>query len=96
MFRSTELVLDEYRRKYPEHAGDIAQHLQASRHWFAYRAAATRRRNDARILLADALQQHPLASGWHFSGLALSIVRGCLQRRLGRRSLFPLYTEVVW
>jgi len=96
MFRSTELVLDEYRRKYPEHAGDIAQHLQASRHWFAYRAAATRRHDDARILLAEALQQHPLASVWHFSGLALSIVRGRLQRRLGRRSLFPLYTEVVW
>jgi len=96
MFRSTELVLDEYRRKYPEHAGDIAQHLQASRHWFAYRAAATRRRHDARILLAEALQQHPLASTWHFSGLALSIARGRLQRRIGRRDPFPLYGEVVW
>jgi len=96
MFRSTELVLDEYRRKYPEHAAGIAQHLQASRHWFTYRAAAMRRRDDARILLAEALQQHPLASVWHFSSLALSIVRGRLQRRLGRRSLFPLYTEVVW
>lgn len=96
MFRSTELVLDEYRRKHPEHAGDIAQHLRAARHWFAYRAAATRRRGDARILLTEALQQHPLASAWHFSGLALSIARGRLQRRLGRRSLLPLYTEVVW
>jgi len=96
MFRSTELVLDEYRAKYPEHAGDIAQHLRASRHWFAYRAAATRRRDDARTLLTEALQQHPLASAWHFSGLALSIARGRLQRRFVRRKPFPLYTEVVW
>ena len=55
-----------------------------------------RRRDDARILLTEALHQHPLASAWHFSGLALSIARGRLQRRLGRRSLLPLYTEVVW
>jgi glycosyltransferase involved in cell wall biosynthesis len=96
MFRSTELVLDEYRRKYPEHAADIAQHLQASRHWFAYRAAAMRRRDDARILLTEALRQHPLASAWHFSGLAFSIARGRLQRRFVRRKPFPLYTEVVW
>jgi hypothetical protein len=96
MFRSTELVLGEYRRKFPQHAHDIAQHLQASRHWFAYRAAATWRRQDARILLAEALRHHPLASAWHFSGLALSIARGRLRRRFGRRNPFPLYTEVVW
>jgi glycosyltransferase involved in cell wall biosynthesis len=96
MFRSTELVLDEYRRKYPEHAADIARHLRASRHWFAYRAAASRRRHDARVLLTEALQHHPLASAWHFSGLALSIARGRLQRRFGRRDPFPLYTEVAW
>jgi glycosyltransferase involved in cell wall biosynthesis len=96
MFRSTELALDEYRQKYPEHAGDIARHLQASRHWFAYRAAATRRRHDARILLADAVRHHPWASAWHFSGLALSIARGRLQRRFGRPAQFPLYTETIW
>jgi len=96
MFRSTELVLGEYRRKYPEHAGDIARHLQAARHWFAYRAAATGRRGDARILLTEALRHHPLPSAWHFSGLALSITRGRLQRRLGHPAPFPLYTEAIW
>lgn len=96
MFRSTELVLDEYRRKYPQHARDIGRHLQASRHWFAYRAAATRRRHDARILLAEALRHHPLASARHFSGLALSIARGRLQRRFGRSAPLPLYTETIW
>jgi glycosyltransferase involved in cell wall biosynthesis len=96
MFRSTELVLDEYRRKYPDHADGIALHLQASRHWFAYRAAAMRRRHDARILLADALRHHPLASAWHFSGVALSIARGRLQRRFGRAAPLPLYTETIW
>ena len=46
------------------------------------------RRDDARILLAEALRRHPLASAWHFSGLALSIARGRLQRRLVRRKPF--------
>ena len=96
MFRSTELVLNEYRRKYPEHARDIALHLQASRHWFAYRAAAMRRGHDARILLTDALRHHPMASAWHFSGVALSIARGRLQRRFGRLAPLPLYTETIW
>ncbi len=96
MFRSTALVLDEYRRKYPAHAVELDRHLRDARHWFAYRAAATRRRHDARALLTEALQNHPLASAWHFSGLALSVARGRLQRRFGRLSAFPRYTEVVW
>jgi glycosyltransferase involved in cell wall biosynthesis len=96
MFRSTQLVLAEYRRKYPEHARDIARHLQAARHWFAYRAAATRRRHDARILLAEALRHHPWASAWHFSGLVLSIARGRLQRRFGRSLPLLLYTDTIW
>ena len=96
MFRSTELVLDEYRQKYPEHAADIEHHLRNARHWFAYRAAATRRRHDVRTLLTGALQRHPLASAWHFSTLTLSIARGRLQRQFGRRARWPLYTEVVW
>ncbi|MBI2737331.1 MAG: glycosyltransferase family 2 protein [Rhodospirillales bacterium] len=96
MFRSTELVLDEYRRKYPEHARDIDHHLQASLYWFAYRAAATGRRQDARILVTEALHRHPVASAWHFCGLALDIARGRLQRRFGRRASMPLYTEAIW
>lgn len=96
MFRSTELVLGEYRRKYPEHAHDVARHLQAARHWFAYRAAATRRRHDARILLIESLRHHPFASACHFSGVAISITRGRLQRRFGRAAPLPLYNEVIW
>jgi glycosyltransferase involved in cell wall biosynthesis len=96
MFRSTELVLDEYRRKYPQHAGVIDHHLQASRHWFAYRAIAMRRRRDARILLTEALRYHPLASAWHFFNLALSIASGRLQRRFGRPAPLPLYTAAIW
>lgn len=96
MFRSTELVLDEYRRKYPEHTRDIDGHLRDSRHWFTYRAAATRRRHDTRILLTAALRDHPFASLWHFSNVALSIARGRLERRFGRPAPLPLYTEAIW
>ncbi|MBY0319768.1 MAG: glycosyltransferase family 2 protein [Reyranella sp.] len=96
MFRSTELVLDEYRRKYPEHGADIEHHLRSARHWFTYRAAATRRREDVRTLLAGALRRHPFASAWHFSTLALDLLRGRLRRRFGPHQRWPLYTEVVW
>jgi glycosyltransferase involved in cell wall biosynthesis len=96
MFRSTELVLAEYRAKYPQHAPEIAGHLRDARHWFAYRAAATGRRHDARILLGEALRDHPLASVRHFAGLVVSIARGRLQRRFGRAPALPLYTETIW
>ena len=96
MFRSTELVLGEYRGKYPAYADAIERHLRAARHWWAYRAAATGRAHDARILIAQALRHHPLAASWHFSGLALSIARGRLQRRLGRPPPWPLYTDAIW
>jgi len=96
MFRSTELVLDEYRRKYPEYADEVGRHLQAARHWFAYRAAATRRRRDALVLMGDALRRHPFAATYHFSSLALGIARGRLQRRFGRTVPLPLYTETIW
>ena len=96
MFRSTELVLEEYRSKYPQHGPDIDRHLRDARHWFAYRAAAGRRRHDARVLFEEALSRHPLATLLHFSGLAFSIAKGRAQRRFGRRPSWPRYTDAVW
>jgi hypothetical protein len=89
-------VLAEYRSKYPQHAAKLDHHLQAARHWYAYRAAATGRRADARLLLTDALRHRPLAATWHFAGVAFSIARSRLQRRLGRPTPLPLYTETIW
>ncbi len=99
MFRSTELVLDEYRAKYPEHAADIDA-PSAGRAPPGSPIAPQRpggSATSALLLTESAATSHPLASARHFSGLAL-------QRRprppanggLGRRSSFPLYTEVVW
>ena len=96
MFRSTEMVLEEYRRKYPQYGSDIDRHLRDARHWFAYRAAARHRRRDAWILLEEALRRHPLSSLAHFTALAFSIARGRLHRRLGHHPPWPLYTEAIW
>ena len=95
MFRSTELVLDEYQPKYPEHAAGIAQHLQASRHWFAYRAAAMRRRDDA----ASCWPKRCTSTRWPRPGTSrarLSIAPRPPAAALVGRKPFPLYTEVVW
>jgi glycosyltransferase involved in cell wall biosynthesis len=96
MFRSTQLVLDEYRAKYPQYGKEIDKHLRDARHWFAYRAAAARRTHEARTLLGEALRCHPLSSLLHFTGLAFSIAKGRVQRRLDRRPPWPLYTEAIW
>jgi glycosyltransferase involved in cell wall biosynthesis len=96
LFRSTELVLDEYRARFPQYADKLAHHLQAARQWYAYRAAAAGRRSDARVLLTEALQHHPLSSAWHFAGVAFGIARSRLQRRLSRPAPLPLYTETIW
>jgi len=97
MFRSTELVLAEFLAKYPQYADDIDNHLQASRHWFGYRAAATSRVRDAVQLMAKALMTHPVEASLHFGSLAVGTVRGRLLRHLGiKQPAWPLYTEVVW
>jgi glycosyltransferase involved in cell wall biosynthesis len=96
LFRSTELVLDEYRAKYPQHAAKLDHHLQAARQWYAYRAAARGRRSDARTLLTEALRHRPLSTTRHFAGIAFGIARSRLQRRLGRPAPLPLYTETIW
>lgn len=96
LFQSTELVLKEYRAKYPQHAGRLEHHLQAARHWYAYRAAAMGRRHDARLLLTEALRHHPVWAAWHFTGLVFSIARSRLGRRLAGPPPFPLYTETIW
>ena len=96
LFRSTKLVLDEYRAKYPQHADKLDHHLQAARQWYAYRAAARGRHSDARILLTEALRHRPVSATRHFAGVALGIARARLQRRLGRTAPLPLYTEAIW
>jgi glycosyltransferase involved in cell wall biosynthesis len=96
LFRSTKLVLDEYHAKFPQHADKLAHHLQAARQWYAYRAAASGRHADARVLLTEALRHYPLSATWHFAGVAGGIARSRLQRRLGRPAPLPLYTETIW
>lgn len=96
LFLSTELVLHEYREKYPEHAQKLDRHLQAARHWYAYRAAATGRRHDARLLLTQALRHSPLEATLHFTGMALGIARSRLMRRIRRPAPLPLYTQTIW
>jgi glycosyltransferase involved in cell wall biosynthesis len=95
-FRSTELVIEEYRAKLPRHADKLDHHLQAARQWYAYRAGAGGLYADALTLLIGALRHRPVSATRHFAGVAFGIARGRLQRRFGRPSPLPLYTEVIW
>lgn len=96
MFRSTEIVLQEFRAKYPDYTAEIDGHLQDSRTWFAYRAGASGRTAEALLLLREAFAVHPLATGRYLARTALAIAAGRIRRKVRRPMVFPLYTEVVW
>jgi hypothetical protein len=96
MFRSTELGLRELLARHPGHATEIGNHLQESRTWFAYRAGASGRYGEAVRLLREAFAARPGATARYLALTAATIAAGRLRRRLGRRDVFPLYTEVVW
>jgi hypothetical protein len=96
MFRSTELGLRELLARHPGYATEIANHLQESRTWFAYRAGASGRYGEAMLLLREAFAACPGATARYLAQMAVTIAAGRLRRRLGRRDVFPLYSEVEW
>jgi GT2 family glycosyltransferase len=96
MFRSTELVLTEFRAKYPDYAHEIDGHLHDSRTWFAYRAGASGRTAEALLLLREAFAARPVATLHYLARAAVAIGIGRVRRKVGRQPVFPLYTEVVW
>ncbi|CAN5226187.1 hypothetical protein BH10PSE6_BH10PSE6_00910 [soil metagenome] len=96
MFRSTELVLQEFLAKYPDYAAEIDGHLQQARTWFAYRAGGSGRMAAALLLLREAFAVHPVATAHYLAQTALIIAAGRIRRKIGRKVTYPLYTEVVW
>lgn len=96
LYRSTEFVIDEYLEKYPGYTERLHRHCREARHFYAYRAAAAGRYRDAAMLVAESLRASPLAASLHFAGLALSIARGRIQRRLQRLPPQQIYTDTIW
>jgi glycosyltransferase involved in cell wall biosynthesis len=96
MFRSTELVLAELLARHPQYASEIDGHLQESRTWFAYRAGGGGRWADASVLLREAFAAHPAGTARYLARAAVAIAAGRIRRKVGRKVVFPLYTEVVW
>ena len=96
MFRSTEIVLQEFLAKYPEHADELDGHLQDSRTWFAYRAGRSGRFSAAWLLLRESFAAHPVGTACYLAHTALTIAAGRIRRRIGRKVVYPRYTDVVW
>jgi glycosyltransferase involved in cell wall biosynthesis len=96
MFRSTELVLQEFLAKYPDYDDELDRHLQASRTWFAYRAGRSGRLSAALLLLREAFAAHPVGTARYLAHTAVTIAAGRIRRRIGRKLVYPLYTGVVW
>jgi hypothetical protein len=96
MFRSTELVLQEFLAKYPDYADELDCHLQDSRTWFAYRAGRSGRTAAALLLLREAFAAHPVETARYLARTAVTIAVGRIRRRIGRKVVYPLYTGVVW
>jgi glycosyltransferase involved in cell wall biosynthesis len=96
MFRSIELVLQEFLAKYPHYAAELDGHLQDSRTWFAYRAGRSGRAAVALLLLREAFAAHPVRTTRYLARTAGTIAAGRIRRRIGRNVVYPLYTAVVW
>jgi glycosyltransferase involved in cell wall biosynthesis len=96
MFRSTELVLQEFLDKYPDYADEIGNHLHDSRTWFAYRAGRSGRGAAALLLLREAFAVHPIRTARYLAHTAVTIAAGRIRRRIGRKVVYPLYTGVFW
>jgi glycosyltransferase involved in cell wall biosynthesis len=97
MFRSTELVLGEYRARFPDWADSIDDQVQNFRHWYAWGALRDRRMGDARVLVGECVAARPLAASLRFLTMGLETVKGRLFRQLHIAQLpVPLYTETLW
>jgi len=96
MFRSIEIVLDEYRARFPDFGPSIDAHLQNFRHWYAWGALRDRRMADARHLIGECLAEQPLGASLRFLGMGLETVKGRLRRIGAMQPLMPLYTGTIW
>jgi hypothetical protein len=97
MFRSTEIALGEYRRRFPDYADDIDAHLQDFRIWFAWGALRAGKWGDAAALIGQCTATRPLVAPLRFSGMVLEMLRGRLFRRLHlMQQPMPLYTGTIW
>jgi glycosyltransferase involved in cell wall biosynthesis len=97
MFRSIEIVLDEYRARFPDYGPSIDVQLQNFRHWYAWGALRDRRMADARLLIGECLAARPVGASLRFLAMGLETVKGRLLRRIGvMQSPMPLYTGTIW
>jgi glycosyltransferase involved in cell wall biosynthesis len=97
MFRSTEIALGEYRKRFPDFADDIDAHLQDFRIWFAWGALRAGQWSDAAALIGQCTATRPLVAPLRFSGMVLEMLRGRLFRRLHMmQQPMPLYTGTIW
>jgi len=97
MFRSTEISLQEYRRRFPEYAREIEGNLQSFRHWYAWGALRAGRVGDAAVLIGECLAHQPVGASLHLAGMVLETLKGRLFRQLKiYQEPRPLYTETIW
>jgi glycosyltransferase involved in cell wall biosynthesis len=106
MLRSSEIVLAEFRKKYPQFGSDLDAHLFDMIHWLSVRASVEGRFSPACVLFKKAFDMNPRAAMSRLPGMANVFCRANLvprwikqrvKRLLDRRAEFrPLYSEISW
>jgi len=97
MFRASNIVLLEYRRRFPKYAKVIDSQRQDFRYWFGWGAVRRRQWLDAFVLVGGAILVRPIDAPRHFARTAWTAVKRRLVRRLEARATRPLsYTETAW
>ena len=97
MFRSIEIVLGEYRARFPAHARRIDDHLQNFRHWYAWGALRAGDMADGMALAGECLAARPATASLRFVGMGLETLKGRLFRGLNLyQQPRPNYVETIW
>ncbi len=97
MFQASNIVLLEYRRRFPQYAKAIDAQRQDFRYWFGWGALRRGQWFDAFVLIMASVFFRPFDAPRHYARTAWATIKRRLPHRLQEHAALPAsYTETVW
>jgi glycosyltransferase involved in cell wall biosynthesis len=97
MYKASNIVLLEYRARFPQYARVIDAQRQDFRYWFGWGALRRRQWIDAIVLIGASFLANPPAAVRHFARMIWQTSnRRLLRHATEHQPLAPSYTESIW
>jgi glycosyltransferase involved in cell wall biosynthesis len=97
MFRASNIVLLEYRRRFPQYSKAIDAQRQDFRYWFGWGALRRGQLFDAFVLIGASILVRPFDALRHYAKTAWATLKRRLPHHLEEHAaLPPSYTETTW